>query len=245
MDGICTKLGQGCGGQYTARGLCHRHYRAALRSGEIQSQRGTPTERFWAKGDKHGPISTYRPDLGPCWLWTGSLDGGGYGRFDRQQAHRFAYEEQVGPIAEGLQGDHLCRVRRCVRPSHLQPVTHAENLRRGAGGPLSDLRPPAPLPTHCNWGHELTPENTGYRKDTGRPVCRRCSSDRSLKSQRRKAGTPDGRIGSANAAAVLTEADVRYIRESNLSAGALAERYGVQRTTISAVRRRITWKQVA
>lgn len=241
MDGICTKLGQECGGKYTARGLCYRHYRQALKSGEIQSQRGTPAERFWRKVDKNGPVPIYRPDLGCCWLWTSGLDGAGYGMFSEQgAAHRFAYELLVGPIPAGLQLDHLCRVPACVRPSHLEPVSHAENIRRGASGPLSDLRPPKPWPTHCFNGHELTARNTAIREGN-RPVCRRCSSDRTIRWQRRQQGKRTETLSTA----VLTEADVRYIRLSNLSAGALAERYGMSRSGISAVRRRITWKQVA
>lgn len=70
-----------------------------------------------------------------CWLWTGSLDTNGYGQLQglrrkRQMAHRMAYEGIVGPIPDGLTLDHLCRNTRCVRPDHLEPVTHYENLRR-------------------------------------------------------------------------------------------------------------------
>ncbi len=73
----------------------------------------------------------------PCWLWTMSLDGRGYGQmWDREKrtrvtAHRFLYEHIVGPVPEGLDLDHLCRVRHCVNPAHLEPVTRAENVRRG------------------------------------------------------------------------------------------------------------------
>lgn len=49
----------------------------------------------------------------------------------RWYAHRLAYEGLVGPIPEGLQIDHLCRVRNCVNPEHLEPVTSRENTMRG------------------------------------------------------------------------------------------------------------------
>jgi DNA-binding transcriptional regulator YiaG len=68
----------------------------------------------------------------PCWLWRGWVNDRGYGRASSHPAHVIYYKRHVGPIPEGLQLDHLCRVRLCVNPAHLEPVTHAENIRRGA-----------------------------------------------------------------------------------------------------------------
>ena len=83
-----------------------------------------PQQRFWAKVNK-------TPD---CWLWTGGKHGYGYGRFYLHgryvRAHRYAYELLVGAIPSGLVIDHLCRVRVCVNPAHLQPVTHQINCQR-------------------------------------------------------------------------------------------------------------------
>jgi len=77
----------------------------------------------------------------PCWVWQRALDYGGYGhmRINKRYrgAHRVYWERENGPIPDGLQLDHLCRNRPCVRPSHLEPVTHAENMRRGAGTTLT------------------------------------------------------------------------------------------------------------
>jgi hypothetical protein len=70
-----------------------------------------------------------------CWLWRGTKNPHGYGRIMIRQrwypAHRVYYEHHVGPIPAGLVIDHLCRVHNCVNPGHLEPVTPAENTRRG------------------------------------------------------------------------------------------------------------------
>jgi hypothetical protein len=69
-----------------------------------------------------------------CWEWCGELSSNGYGRVWRNNkriaAHRAYYEQEVGPIPDGLQLDHLCRNRRCVNPDHLEPVTRTENQLR-------------------------------------------------------------------------------------------------------------------
>lgn len=69
----------------------------------------------------------YTPTTSGCWLWKGHLNNNGYGRFYTEPgscyAHRWAYTRWVGPIPEGFQIDHLCRVRHCVNPSHLEAVT--------------------------------------------------------------------------------------------------------------------------
>ena len=106
-----------------------------------------------------------------CWLWTATKNPNGYGTFwdgrKTWRAHRFAYELLVGPIPEGLQLDHLCRVRDCVNPDHLEPVTNAENTLRAykSNGPK----------THCKWGHEYTEENTIHRAINRKwRKCREC-----------------------------------------------------------------------
>lgn len=128
-------------------------------------------ERFWSKVDVRG--------YEECWLWVGALTGGrGYGSFHldrrRVKAHRFAYEQMVGPIPDGLTLDHLCRVRRCVNPNHLEPVTNLENIRRGRSfaGRVA-LRE---TQTHCKRGHELAGNNLHMRSD-GRRQCLTCRRD--------------------------------------------------------------------
>lgn len=97
-------------------------------------------------------------DESGCWLWTGSVDGPGYGKISADGvligAHRVAYQLFVGPIPAGLHLDHLCRVRACVNPAHLEPVTHRENTRRG--GPYNARA----QQTHCKRGHPFDEDNT-------------------------------------------------------------------------------------
>lgn len=120
-------------------------------------------ERFWSRVDRSGD----------CWLWTGSLFNSGYGRFkaERQDrcAHAWSYELMRSPVPLGLELDHLCRVRRCVNPAHLEPVTPQTNLLRGLGLASANSQK-----THCVNGHEFSSENTGRASNGGR-VCRRCA----------------------------------------------------------------------
>jgi hypothetical protein len=82
-------------------------------------------------------------------------------------AHRFSYEAYVGPIGAGLHIDHLCRVRSCVNPKHLEPVTQRVNTLRGEGRAALQLRV-----THCPRGHEYTPDNIYLWR--GHRACRTC-----------------------------------------------------------------------
>lgn len=125
----------------------------------------TPSERFLAKVE-------FQPD--GCWYWTASVTNGGYGRFlagDKTRvAHRVAYEWAKGPVPAGLQLDHLCRVRHCVNPDHLEPVTARENVLRGEGSAAFNARK-----THCKRGHELAGDNMFIKQ--GQRICRRCQLD--------------------------------------------------------------------
>lgn len=123
-----------------------------------------------------------------CWLWTSHIRSDGYGTFTQrvdgritpQYPHRLMYETTVGPIPDGYQIDHLCRVRHCVNPAHLEAVPPRENYLRGIGATAVNARK-----TECIHGHAFTPENT-YHRPTGGRSCREC--DRA-KLRRRRART--------------------------------------------------------
>jgi hypothetical protein len=106
-----------------------------------------------------------------CWLWQAACVEKGYGvvkvRGRMERAHRVAYELARGPIPEGMVIDHLCRVRHCVRPDHLEVVTYAENNRRGANG--------FALTGRCRAGlHDMTDPANVYEHHGARR-CRPCS----------------------------------------------------------------------
>lgn len=117
-----------------------------------------------------------------CWEWIASKTGSGYGhlQWDKkfQQAHRVVYEILVGSIPYGLDLDHLCRIRSCVNPSHLEPVTRRENLRRNPNSNETK--------THCPYGHEYNIENT-YNYLTGRE-CKICVRKRMRRYYWKKKG---------------------------------------------------------
>lgn len=121
---------------------------------------------------------------GDCWLWTGFLDRYGYGQISvnnhREKAHRVAYATLVGPIPAGLVSDHTCRVRHCVNPAHLEPVTQAENMRRGVAHNSTKA--------HCPKGHPYNEANTYVRPGGGRRDCRECRRETSRRREATKRG---------------------------------------------------------
>lgn len=145
-------------------------------------ERIDPVARFWQNIE--------RVDSG-CWLWIGYVNKRtGYGQFSPDPtrlmvAHRFMYETLVEPIPEGLVLDHVCHSidlscvggacvhRRCVNPSHLEPVTHRENVRRGRVSNRS----------HCPNGHPVTKDSHMTPPSGGRH-CKQCHAD--LENERRR-----------------------------------------------------------
>lgn len=108
-----------------------------------------------------------------CWLWLGALTVGGYGHIfignkKTRMAHRVAYELFVKKIPKGLQIDHKCRMRCCVNPDHLEPVTQRENLLRSPIGITAKFA----RRTHCAQGHLLAERNLISAKNRRR--CRIC-----------------------------------------------------------------------
>jgi hypothetical protein len=84
-----------------------------------------------------GNLANYAINEAGCWLWQGKLKNNGYASVSYRgkvyYAHRFMYEKYKGKIPDGLDIDHLCRVRHCVNPDHLDAVSRQENLNRGLG----------------------------------------------------------------------------------------------------------------
>lgn len=137
-----------------------------------------------------------------CWLWNGSIDGRGYGvvtyKNRTMNAHRASWIIANGSIPAGLELDHLCRVPCCVNPSHLEPVTHLENVRRGiAGKALADWQR---AKVQCPRGHLYEDDNL-YIDPKGGRRCRACKRalDLRLRAERLSATRPIGAIdGSTN-----------------------------------------------
>lgn len=78
-------------------------------------------------------FAKYVDRSGDCWLWTGAKNPTGYGVFRAQRirstAHRFAWEWERGPIPQGMEIHHRCHTPSCVKPAHLEVVTHRKNLQ--------------------------------------------------------------------------------------------------------------------
>lgn len=124
--------------------------------------------RLWAK------IAVAGPD--ECWLWQAATTPNGYGVIGRGSqvegnvlAHVAVYLERVGPIPEGYQVDHQCRVTRCCNPAHLAAVTQLENLRRQAAAAEEGR-------ASCGSGRHRWPENA-KRSPSGKQYCRECKRE--------------------------------------------------------------------
>lgn len=117
-------------------------------------------------------------DANDCWIFHGSLTTKGYGHIkvgrSMRPTHRVTYEFFVGPIPDGLVLDHLCRVRDCCNPDHLEPVTNRENYLRGVRRSRT---------THCPYGHPYDEANTYVhinREGQRRRACRTCRATRKV-----------------------------------------------------------------
>lgn len=145
-------------------------------------------QRFWAK--------VAPPNADGCMLWLAALRDDGYasfyqlsGRRRMHRAHRVAYFLAFGEVPPGLQVDHICWVRHCMAPPHLEAVTQQENIRRGNAGLHQRLK------THCPQGHEYTEANTRLRRDRNQRTCIICVRAQgriaTARYQGKRRGTPE------------------------------------------------------
>lgn len=138
------------------------------------SSNKTPLERFHEK---------YFVDSNGCWLWQAGKTHEGYGKLKvlgkTVLAHRWYYLSLFN-IPQGFTLDHLCRVRNCVNPEHLEPTTIQENTLRGIGPSAINAKK-----THCIRNHEFTPENTRITSN-GKRHCRKCYAIRAAEHRQRK-----------------------------------------------------------
>lgn len=128
----------------------------------------SPAQRFWPKVAQTGNACE-------CWIWMSTIATNGYGRFKLNPkksvpAHRFAYEQTIGMIPDGLEIDHLCRERACVNPAHMEPVTHKVNTLRSLNFTAVHA-----AKTHCPKGHPY--DMTDGR---GSRMCRACNRVKQL-----------------------------------------------------------------
>lgn len=122
-----------------------------------------------------------------CWLWLGSVDKQGYGKFHvlglGSLAHRVVFQVERGPIGSGLTLDHLCRNPPCVNPAHLEAVPGIVNTLRGTSFSAVYARR-----THCQEGHPFDTANTYTRQERRR--CRACQREAVRRYKARKRGAP-------------------------------------------------------
>jgi len=124
-----------------------------------------PIERFFSHIIIADAPPVFRPDLDPCWLWQGSTTKNGYGQMriagKLVLVHVFAYTTFLTAVRCEL--DHLCRVRNCANPTHVEDVPHSVNLQRGMKSNQNVSK------TTCPRGHPYD-----YIEPKGRRHCRTC-----------------------------------------------------------------------
>ncbi len=198
-----------------------------------------------------------RVDADGCWRWQLSLDRDGYGAgcFNKRKgrSHRLSYEAFVGPIPDGLHIDHLCRVRDCANPAHLEPVTNAENIRRGVPGSKPK--------THCKRGHSFAEH--GRKTANGMNQCCECDRLRARAAYERNRETilakhravyaqKPNRMplprGEAHPSSKIKEGDVHQIKSraaSGESCRRISRDYSVSPSAIERIVNGTNWRHVA
>lgn len=131
------------------------------------------------------------PESG-CWIWMGGVGPNGYGSVwvngGTKSIHRAMYEEIVGKIRRGFVIDHLCRVKCCCNPAHLEAVTQSENVLRGDSPAMQRAR--GGSHTNCPQGHEFSADNV-YMNPNGSRECRICRAEGTRKRRAKKKARKD------------------------------------------------------
>lgn len=163
----------GCSDTADKWGMCTAHYQRHVklyRPERATKVTGTNEERFY--------FYLHKGAEGGCWIWGGALNDGGYGVFRLSgsdgamtRVHRFAYELLVGPIPEGLELDHTCRIHPCANPAHLEPTTQKVNTLRGVSPMAENARK-----KKCPQGHLYDEANTYVGAD-GHRQCLTCRTE--------------------------------------------------------------------
>jgi hypothetical protein len=125
-----------------------------------------------------------------CWRWNGAKNHDGYAMLKDEIAHRWSYQRYIGPLVQGLEIDHVCGVRDCVNPKHLEQVTHLVNIRRAIAKGSYDkcrnyLGDFQSRKKHCKRGHPYSGDNLKIEiyKDI---VARRCRTCEDMKFKKYK-----------------------------------------------------------
>lgn len=207
-------------------------------------------ERFWKRVRKDGPIPAHRPELGPCWIWTGGKISAGYGTLCidgvPHYAHRLSWEIHFGPIPDGLWVLHHCDRPQCCSPLHLHTGTHTDNMRDcAAKGRYHFQAHPELVPRGDAHYSRTNPEKLARGDRHGsktHPECLKRGDENGARKypERLKRGE-DVYGAKLNPQKVL---EIRRLHSEGVHVNDIALKFGVRPSNIVFIVQRKTWKHV-